>query len=64
MTPAERRTARIRLLAHIDQQIAECEDLASQPVLADDEAEYLAVQLTLRRQWRERVEKMLEQAVP
>jgi hypothetical protein len=43
------------LLAHIDQQIAEAEDLASQPILADDEQEYVAVQLTLRRQWRERV---------
>lgn len=59
MTSSERRTRCLALLAHIDQQIAECEDLASQPVLADDEQEYLAVQLMLRRQWRERVEKML-----
>jgi hypothetical protein len=59
MTPAEHRTACIQLLAHIDQQIAECEDLASQPVLADDEQEYLAIQLTLRRQWRGRVETIL-----
>jgi hypothetical protein len=60
MTPADRRDALIRLLAEIDQLIAECEDLADQPVLADDEREYLAVHLKLRRQWRERVEKMLE----
>jgi hypothetical protein len=36
MSPTERRIARNRLLAYIDQQIAECEDLASQPLLADD----------------------------
>ena len=48
MTPAERRTACIRLLAEIDQLIAECEDLADQPVVADDEREYLAVHLQFR----------------
>lgn len=37
MTPAERRTACIKLLAEIDQLIAECEDLTAQSVLADDE---------------------------
>lgn len=45
MTPAERRTALVRLLAQIDQQMAECEALASQPVLSYDEEEYVAVQL-------------------
>lgn len=59
MTPAERRTACIKLLAEIDQAIADCEELLSQPILADDETEYLAVHLTMRRLWRERVEKML-----
>ena len=49
MAPCQRRTACIRLLAEIDQLIAECEDLASQPILADDEQEYLAVHLQLRR---------------
>jgi hypothetical protein len=52
MTHAERRTAYIKLLAEIDQLIAECEDLAAQPVLADDEREYLAVHLMLRRDAR------------
>jgi hypothetical protein len=64
MTPAKRRTAYIRLLAAIDQLIAECEDLADQPVLADDEREYLAVHLQLRRDARERVEKMLGRLQP
>ena len=32
MTPTERRTACVKLLAEIDQLIAECEDLAKQPV--------------------------------
>lgn len=61
MTPAERRAACLRLLAEIDQLIAECEDLASQPVLADDEREYLAVHLKLPRDARERVERILDQ---
>jgi hypothetical protein len=33
MTPSDRRTVYIRLLAEIDQRIAEAEDLTSQPVL-------------------------------
>jgi hypothetical protein len=59
MTSAERRTACIKLLAEDDQLIAEREDLADRPILADDEREYLAVHLSLRPEWRERVEKML-----
>jgi len=59
MTPSKRRAACIRLLAEIDQLIAECKDLASQPVLADDEQEYLAVHLQMRRDARERVERLL-----
>lgn len=59
MTPTERRQACIKLLAETDQLIAECEDLADQPVLADDEREYLAIHLKLRRDARERVERML-----
>jgi hypothetical protein len=62
MTPAERSKACIKLLAEIDQLIAEREDLADQPVLADDEREYLAVLLQFRRDARERVEKMLKPA--
>jgi hypothetical protein len=37
MTLTERRTALVRLLAKIDQQVAECEALAAQPVLSYDE---------------------------
>jgi hypothetical protein len=36
LTPAERRTALIRLLAKMEQQLAECEALAAEPVLAFD----------------------------
>lgn len=39
MNPAERRAAPIKLLAEIDHGLAELEDLASRPVLADDAAE-------------------------
>lgn len=59
MTPTQRRAGCIRALAEIDQAIAEAEDLLSEPILADDEREYLAVHLYLRRQWRERVETIL-----
>jgi hypothetical protein len=58
-TPAERRTACIKLLAEFDQLIAEWEGLNRQPILADDELEYLDAHLELRRQWRERVERIL-----
>ena len=64
MTPSERRTACIKLLAEIDQLIAECEDLADQPVLADDEREYLAVHLQFRRYTVELVESMLGSSSP
>jgi hypothetical protein len=37
MTPAERSTACIKLFVAIDQLIAECEDIASQAILADGE---------------------------
>ena len=33
MTPSERRTALIRVLSSIDQQITEAESLASDPIL-------------------------------
>jgi hypothetical protein len=59
MSPAERRARLIALLAKIDQEIAECEDLAAQEVLAYDEVEYLAIQLKFRRETRDRVEAML-----
>jgi hypothetical protein len=59
MTPSERRTACIRLLAHIDQQIAEAEALASDESLDADERRFAKVQLDFRRRAVERVEAML-----
>jgi hypothetical protein len=59
MTPSERRTARIRLLAKIDQEITEAEFLASSPLLDPDERRYAQVQLDFRRKAVERVEAML-----
>lgn len=50
---------RLLLRAEIDQLIAEREGLASPPVLAGDEREYLTVHPKLRRDARERVEKLL-----
>ena len=60
MTPSERRTALLRLLAHLDQQIAECEMLTVEPILADDERECVAVNLKFRLKSRKRVEELLE----
>lgn len=60
MSPAEKRTAAIKLLARIDQVIAETEDLAAEPVLSYDEEEYLAVQLDFQRRARARVERIIE----
>lgn len=62
MSPAERKARIVALLAKIDQELAECEDLAAQDVLAYDEVEYLAIQLKFRRDVRERLEAMLSAA--
>lgn len=59
MTPTERRAACLKLLAHLDQQIAECESLWAE-ILADDERECVAVNLEYRLKSRERVEELLE----
>ena len=63
MTPSERRTVCLKLLAQLDQQIAECEMLAAEPILADDERECVAVNLECRLKSRERVEELLENLV-
>jgi hypothetical protein len=42
VTPSERPAACLKLLAKLDQQIAECEMLAAEPILADDERECVA----------------------
>jgi hypothetical protein len=59
MTPSERRAACLRLLAKLDQDIAECESLWYE-ILADDKREVVAVQMAFRRKSRERVEALIE----
>ncbi len=63
MTPAERRIALIRLLASIDQKIAEAERLASDASLDVGQREFAATQLDFRRKTLKHVEKMLRQPV-
>jgi hypothetical protein len=58
MTPSERRAARLRLLAKLDQKIAECESLW-QEILADDEREAVAVNWKFRLTTRKHVERLL-----
>jgi hypothetical protein len=58
MTPSERRKACLKLLAKLDQEIAECESLWAE-ILADDEREVVAVNLTFRLKSRERVEALI-----
>jgi hypothetical protein len=58
MTPSDRRPACLRLLAKLDQEIAECEALWAE-ILADDEREAVAVNLTFRPKSRENVERLL-----
>jgi hypothetical protein len=57
VTPSERPAACLKLLAKLDQQIAECEMLAAEPILADDERECVAVNLAFRLKSRENVER-------
>lgn len=59
MTLSERRTACIRLLAQIDQQIAEAETLADDADLDAGEREFARAQLDFRRRAVERVQAML-----
>lgn len=59
MTPAERRTACIRVLAEIDQRLAEAQDRAILPYLSEYEQECLADNLELRRDARTRIEAIL-----
>jgi hypothetical protein len=62
MTPSERRTALIRLLADIDQQISLAEDLAFIPMLTRGEREYAIQQLEFRRKAVMHVEGLLAKA--
>jgi hypothetical protein len=64
MTPAERRAAAIKLLAELDQEIAECEFLLGGSVLEGAGALAVVLNLKLHRQWRERTEKMLAALEP
>ena len=59
MTPAERRLAMIRLLAQIDQRIADAESLAADARLNHEERQSAAAALSFRRRAVERIETML-----
>jgi hypothetical protein len=59
MLPTERRAKLIRLLATIDQQIAEMESLASDAELTESERRYATAQLDFQRRAVKRVEAML-----
>jgi hypothetical protein len=59
MDPAERRKACLKLLAKLDQEIAECEALWTE-LLADDEREPVTVNLKFRLRSKENVERLLE----
>jgi hypothetical protein len=61
MSPNERRTALIRLLAEIDQQTSREEDRAFQPNLSREERELAVVKWEFRRRAAEQVERMLLQ---
>lgn len=61
MTPSERQTALLRLLASIDQQIADAEELAKDGDLPIGERAYAEAQLEFRRRAVERIEMMLGQ---
>ena len=55
----EFRTVYVRILAQIDQEIAEFEDLVDQPFLDDNERGILNYRLILGQQMREQIEKGL-----
>lgn len=59
MTSAERRIALIRLLADIDQRIAEAETSSAASLLTTDERGFIAEQLAYRRNAMIRIEKLL-----
>lgn len=59
MTPAERRADLVKLLAEIDQGIAEATALASDPMLWPEERAFAEAQLAIRLNAVKRVEDML-----
>jgi hypothetical protein len=59
MDPAERRKACLKLLAKLDQEIAECEAPWAE-LLADDEREPVTVNLKFRLKSRGNVERLLK----
>jgi hypothetical protein len=61
MSPSERRAACLRLLAKLDQEVAECESLW-QEILADDERKVVALNLKFRLKSRENVERLVRLA--
>jgi len=62
MTPSERRAACIRLLATIDQQIAEARALTEHPDLDHTERDYAAGLLAYREREVKRVEAVIHRA--
>lgn len=61
MAPVERRLVLIRLLAEIDQRIAEADRLASDASLDAGDWDYAAAHLDFRRKSVERIEGMLRE---
>jgi hypothetical protein len=59
MSPAERRSRLVALLARIDQLVAECEELLAEVELEPAEALSVADHLQYHRKAREQVEMLL-----
>lgn len=59
MTSAERRASLVRLLAEIDQRIAEAEELNASGLLESDERGFVSEQIALRRNAVLRIEGIL-----
>jgi hypothetical protein len=59
MAPAERRRAALKLIAEIDQRIAECRSLLADPLLWTDEPEFVEAQLAVRIDALRRSERLL-----
>jgi hypothetical protein len=57
----EHRTKLLKLLAHLDQSIAECEQLAADPLLADADRADIHLQLVMRMDALDRVQNILNE---
>jgi hypothetical protein len=63
MATSDRRTAYVRLLAEIDQRVAECKDLSQQVVNFEEHA-LVRARLRLRLRARSRVETLIAKLEP